>query len=349
MKAMVKGAVLAAAMVLTGAIAPAQADDFYKGKTMTFVVGFGVGGSYNGYSRLIAAHIGKFLPGNPTVVVQNMPGAGSVRATNYLYVIAPKDGTAIGMIDQGIQAYELMGRKGLKADIPKFNWIGRLVSNSAVLFAWHTAPIKKIQDALKTEFIVSATGSASRLNWLILNNVIHTKLKILTGYKSTSEAMLAMQRGEIQGLSRPWSALKAQQGQWIKEKKIVLLLQTGAEKNEDLQNIPRMLDLAKNDEDRKLLEFFARPSEIGRSVVAPPNVPAERVAELRKAFWSAINSESFKADLKKTRLDLDPLPGDKLQAMVEAGKVVPPAVLARAKKLAALGNKGKKKKKKKKN
>lgn len=321
----------------------ANAASPWEGKTMTFVVGFGVGGSYDGYSRLVAGHIGRFLPGNPSVVVNNMPGAGSVRATNHLYEIAPKDGTVIGMIDQAIQAYELMGRTGLKADATKFNWIGRLISNSAVLFAWHTAPINKIEDALEKEFIVSATGAASRLNWTIMNRVVGTKIKIITGYKGTGEAMLAMQRGEIQGLSRPWTALKASQGDWIKEGKIRLLLQTGAEKNDELQNIPRMLDLAKNDEDRKLLRFFAAPSEIGRSVVAPPSVPKQTVGQLREAFWKTIHDSRFAADLKKSKLDLEPMQGEKLQSLVESGKDVSPAVIERAKVLSATQKKKKKK------
>lgn len=333
---------LTAAFALSAA--PARAANSADGKNMTFIVGFGVGGSYNSYSRLVAGHIGRFLPGNPSMVVQNMPGAGSVRATNYLYEIAPKDGTVIGMIDQAIQAYELMGRTGLKADATKFNWIGRLLSNSAVLFASANAPIKKIEDALTTEFIVSASGAASRLNWTIMNKVIGTKIKIITGYKGSNEAFLAMERGEIHGLSRPWTGLKASHADWIKQGKIRLLLQTGAEKNDDLQNVPRMLDLAKNDEDRKLLRFFAAPSEIGRSVVAPPGVSKERVALLRDAFWKTIHDPKFQADLKNSRLDLDPLPGDKLQKLVEDGKDVSPAIVARAKALSATQKKKKKKK-----
>jgi tripartite-type tricarboxylate transporter receptor subunit TctC len=339
---------LAAAVVGGVADKPAQADDFYKGKKMTFIVGFGVGGSYNAYSRLISAHMGRFLPGNPSIVVQNMPGAGSVRATNHLYAKSKQDGTVIGMIDQSIQAFELLGRKGLTAEVSKFNWLGRLVSNSAVLFSWHTSPIKKIEDALTTEFVVSATGSASRLNWTIMNNVIGTKIKMITGYKGTGESLLAMQRGEIMGLSRPWTALKAKQAKWIKEGKIRLLLQTGAEKNADLANVPRMVDMAKNDADRRLLNFFAGPSEVGRSVVAPPGVPAARVALLREAFWKAIHDPQFKADLERTKLALEPLRGEDLQKLVAASRDVDPELLARAKKIAASAPKSKKSKKKKK-
>jgi tripartite-type tricarboxylate transporter receptor subunit TctC len=327
---------LTAAYAFAPAEAQAQAAPNFAGKQITVIVGFDVGGSYDGYSRLVAGHIGRFLPGNPSAITQNMPGAGSVRATNHLYEIAPKDGTTIGMIDQAIQAFELMGRAGLKADTTKFNWIGRLASNSAVLFAWHTAPIQKIEDALTTNFIVSASGAASRLNWVILNSVVGTKLQILTGYKGTSESLLAMERGEIHGLSRPWTAIKAAQGEWLREGKIRLLLQTGAEKNDDLPNVPRMLDLAKTPEDRQLLRFFAAPSDIGRSIVAPPGVPKETVAMLRDAFWKTLNDPKFEAELKKSGLELDPMHGDRLQALVEEGRDVPPAVVERAKALSAL-------------
>ena len=340
--------VIAGAMGIASNVQQVQAAEFYKGKTMTFIVGFGVGGSYNRYSRLVAAHIGRYLPGNPKLVVQNMPGAGSVRATNHLYAVANQDGSVIGMIDQSIQAFELIGRKGLRAEVSKFNWLGRLVTNSAVLFAWHTAPIKKIEDALTTEFIVSASGSASRLNWTVLNKVIGTKIKMITGYRGSGESLLAMQREEIHGLSRPWSALKGSQGEWIKDRKIRLLLQTGAEKNADLPNVPRMLDLARNDNDRRLLAFFAGPSQVGRSVVAPPGVPKDRVALLRDAFWKAIHDDRFQKDLKRSKLSLEPLRGEALQKLVAMSRQVPPKILARAKKIAASTPKPKKRKKKKK-
>jgi tripartite-type tricarboxylate transporter receptor subunit TctC len=276
-----------------------------------------------------------------------MPGAGSVRATNHLYAKSKHDGSVIGMIDQSIQAFELLGRKGLTAEVSKFNWLGRLVTNSAVLFSWHTSPIKKIEDALETEFVVSATGSASRLNWTIMNNVIGTKIKMITGYKGTGESLLAMQRGEIMGLSRPWTALKAKQAKWLKEGKIRLLLQTGADKNADLPNVPRMLDMAKNDADLRLLKFFAGPSQVGRSVVAPPGVPADRVALLRDAFWKAVHDPKFKTDLERTKLALEPLRGEDLQKLVAASRDVDPKLLARAKKIAANTPKRKRSKKKK--
>ena len=274
----------ALAILLAQAIAgSARADDeFWKGKTLTVVVPTAPGGGYDTYSRLIARHIGRFLPGQPNVVAQNMPGAGGIRAANYLYNAAPKDGTAIAMLDQAVHLDHMLGTPGLDADPARFNWIGRLLSNSAVLYAWHTARVKKIEDVFTNELIVSTSGTASRLNWTVLNNVVGTKFKIITGYKGTTDGRLAMMRGEVDALSQPWSVLKSEGEQLLKNRQINLLLQSGMQKNADLPEVPRMVDLTNNEHDRALLALFASPSTIGRSVAAPPGVPSERVAALRQ-------------------------------------------------------------------
>ncbi|HTI87598.1 MAG TPA: hypothetical protein VL966_13415, partial [Alphaproteobacteria bacterium] len=216
----------AAALAVAPLAHAADPGDIYKGKNVIFIIGgSGVSGGYDTYSRLMAAHIGRHLPGEPTVVPQNMPGAGGIRAANFLYGVAPKDGTTIGMIDQAIYLTQILGKAELKADATKFNWIGRMLSNTTVLFAWHTAPVKTIQDAFTKELIVSAPGSSSRMNWMVMNSVLGTKFKIISGYSGTNESKLAMQRGEVQGLSMPWPLLKAEQSDWIRDKTINLLLQ----------------------------------------------------------------------------------------------------------------------------
>ena len=199
-----------------------------------------------------------------------MPGAGGVRAANYLYNVAPKDGTVIAMLDQAVYLDHVLETPGLAADPAKFNWIGRLLGNSAVLYAWHAAPVQKIEDVFSRELIVATSGTASRLNWTVLNNVAGTKFKIITGYKGTTDSRLAMIRGELEASSQPWSVLKLEGEQLLKEKRINLLLQSGAQNNADLPDVPRMIDLAKNDDDRTLLALFSSPSTIGRSVAAPP-------------------------------------------------------------------------------
>jgi tripartite-type tricarboxylate transporter receptor subunit TctC len=327
-------ALVSAALLASAATGRVRADDFYQGKTINFIIPSAPGGGYDAYSRLIVGHIGDHLKGHPSVVAQNMPGAGSIRAANFLYNVAPKDGTTIGMVDQAIHLNQILGTPELKADATKFNWIGRILSNSAVLFAWHDAPVKKIQDVFNHELIVSTSGAASKLNWTVLNNLLGTKFKIITGYKGTADSRLAMERGEVNALSMPWSLLKIEGAELLRDKKINLLLQTGADKHPELEQVPRMLDLAHNDEERKVLELFSSPSTIGRSVMAPPGLPAERVAELRAAFWASIHDPALLADVKKFKLELDPLPGDKLQASISGGGDFSPALIARARDVA---------------
>lgn len=324
------GAVVLFAPTLARAGDPA---DIYRGKNLIFIIGgSGVSGGYDTYSRLIGAYIGSHLPGNPNVVPQNMPGAGGIRAANYLYGVAPKDGLTIGMIDQAIYLTQILGKSELKVDATKFNWIGRMLSNNTVLFAWHTADVKTIQDAYTKQLVVAAPGSSSRANWTVLSNALGMKFKIISGYAGTNESKLAMQRGEVQGLSMPWPVLKAENSDWIKDGTINLLMQTASVKAADLPNLPRMVDLAKDQDTRQLLELFSSPTTIGRSVVAPPGIPADRVALLRKAFMDAIKDPDLLNAAKTAKLDLDPLPGEVLQASI-GGKGFPPALIERASKI----------------
>ena len=269
-----------AAWIATGVIGMAHADDFYKGKTISFIIGSDVGGGYDTYSRLITNHIADHLAGRPNVIPQNMPGAGGIRAANYLYNVAAKDGTAIGMVDQSVYLDQVLGMNGVQFDATKFNWIGRILSNSAVLIGWHTAPAQTIQEVFDKEFIVSTSGAASKLNWTVLSNLLGMKFRIITGYKGSADAQLAMERGEVQGLSMPWPELKNRGAALLRDKKINLLLQTGIDKHRDLQAVPRMVDLARTDDERKILSLFSSGGTVGRSVVAPPR-SEEHTSELQ--------------------------------------------------------------------
>jgi tripartite-type tricarboxylate transporter receptor subunit TctC len=322
-------ALLAAAFVAS----PAAADEpFYKGKTISLIIGSNASGGYDTYGRLLARHMGKHIAGNPNFVVQNMPGAGGLRSANHIYNVAAKDGTVMGIFDQAVFLDQLLGAAALHGDVRKFNWIGRLIGNSAVLFAWHTAKVKSAADALVDELIVAAPGSSSRLNWTALNALAGTKLKLLTGYEGPASAKIAMERGEVEALSLPWSVLQAENPEWLRDKKINLILQTGIEKNRTLPDLPRMVDLAKNEDNRKVLEIFATSSVVGRSFVAPPGVPNERVDELRKAFMAMVQDPQFLADIAKLNFDLEPMSGADLQAFI--GKDYPPALIERAKEIA---------------
>ena len=324
--------------LLLGLVSGAAAQDFYQGKTVNFVIGYPVGGGYDTYSRLIAAHLGDHLAGHPNVVPLNMPGAVTIRATNYLYNEAPKDGTVIGMIDQAINLNQILGTAQLRADAARFNWIGRIVSNSAVLYAWHLAPVKTIQDTFTHELIVASDGVSSRLNWLVLNSVVGTKLKLISGYPGTGEARIAMERGEIEAMSQPWPIIKTELAQWLADKKINLLVQTGVDRNPGVADVPRMIDLARNDDDGALLTLFSTPSTIGRSVVAPPGLPPQRVAELRRAFLETLQDQALLRDVERAKLDLEPLSGEALQAAVAGARNFSPELIARAQRIAETRN-----------
>jgi tripartite-type tricarboxylate transporter receptor subunit TctC len=327
---------IAASLALIPLSALAATSGFYDGKTVTFIIGSAAGGGYDTYSRLMASHLGRHLEGQPTVVAQNMPGAGSIRAANYLYNAARKDGTVIGMLDEAIYLNQMLGTPELKADATKFNWIGRILANSAVLFARREASVQKIEDVFTKELIVSTSGTASRLNWTVLKNTLGMKFTLISGYPGTNEGLLAMTRGEVDALSMPWSILRLREQRRIRDGEIHLLLQTGAEKDADLQHIPRMIDLARNDDERKLLELFASPSLIGRSVVAPPGLPAERVSELRRAFTTTMQDPRFLDEVRRAQLEVSPLSGEELQAAVARSGNFPPALIARARRAADL-------------
>jgi len=325
---------LALALALAPLHAAAAADTFYKGKSVTFIIGSAAGGGYDTYSRLFASHIGRHLDGQPQVVPQNMPGAGSIRAANYLYNAARKDGTVIGMLDEAIYLNQILGTPELKADAVRFNWIGRILPNSAILFARRDAAVQKIEDVFNKELIVSTSGTASKLNWTVLKKTLGMKFSLISGYPGTNESLLAMTRGEVDALSMPWSILRVRGAQMIRDGEIKLLLQTGTEKEADLQRIPRMIDLARNEDERRLLELFSSPSLIGRSVVAPPGLPPERVAELRRAFSATMQDATFLADLKRAGLEINPMTGEQLQAAVGKAGQFPPALIERARRAA---------------
>jgi tripartite-type tricarboxylate transporter receptor subunit TctC len=312
---------------------PAQADEqFYRGRTVAVVVPSGASGGYDGYARLLARHMGRHIPGRPNFVVQNMPGSAGVRAADYLFNVAPQDGTAIGMLEQALYLRQVLEMPGLRGDVRKFNWLGRLVSNSAVLYAWHTANVKTIEDAFSNELIVAASGTAPRLNWTALNLLAGTKLRMITGYEGPAAAKIAMERGEVEAVAQPWPVIRRENAEWLRDKKINLLVQTG-DHNPGLENLPRMTDLAKTEDNRKVLEIFAAPAFIGRSFMTTPNVPADRVALLRKAFDTMLKDEEFIADGAKLNLDIESLPGGELRAYF-ANVSFAASLVARAKEVA---------------
>ena len=310
-----------ACLMLSGFLASvcsssANADDFFQGKTVELIVPTGPGGGFDTLTRLVGRYIGRHLAGDPTVVVRNRPGAGGLAAANYLYNRAPQDGTSIGMLEQSIYETQLFKMEGLLADVTKFNWLGRVMSNNAVLFAWHTAAVKKIEDAYRTELVVAANGSSSLMRWTALKKLTGIKLNLIVGHQGTADAALAMERGEVDALSAPWSIFRVAHADWLRDKKVNILLQTGLDRAPDLPDVPRYVDQGKTDEQRQMLEMFSLSDHLGRSIAAPPGVPADRVAELRSAFTATLQDPDFVAETKVLQLALDPLPGPALQSIV---------------------------------
>ena len=310
---------------------PAAATEFYAGKTLEIIVPTGAGAdSYDTLSRLVARHIGRHLAGNPTVIVENMPGAGGIRAANQLYNAAPRDGTVIGMLDQSVYETQLFKLPALRADVTKMNWIGRIISNNAVLFAWHNAAVKTIEDTYTKPLVICSTGSASQLRWTMLKRLLALKLNLVTGYKGTGDGLVAIERGEVEALSMPWAVFRVIRADWLRDRKVNILLQTGLDKTPDLPDVPRLIDLARNADERQILELFSQPEKVGRSLTAPPGVPAERVAQLRGAFAATLQDAGFVADAARMRIALSPLPGDQLQAIIAKSFDYSPAIVAKA-------------------
>ncbi|MGE0653224.1 MAG: Bug family tripartite tricarboxylate transporter substrate binding protein [Alphaproteobacteria bacterium] len=325
------GLSLFSVVVVVCSVTAARAAESFAGKSIEFVIGFGPGGAYDTYSRLIAKYIQNQIPGKPSVVPKNMQGAGSARAANYLYFNAPQDGTSIGMVGNGLYLSQQLGEARIKFDMLQMNWIGRLTNNTPVLFAWSQSQVRSTDDLVKKGMIVAADGATPKLNYALLQALVGVNMKIISGYKHASEAMLAMERGEIHGLARPWPVILASHADLVSTGKIIPVLQTGAEKHEALPTVPRMIDLAKNDADRQLFEFIAQSSRIGQSVLAPSRVPSDVVALLRDAFMVAVNDPGFRADTKRAKLPLAILDGKQLAALVKRDGQYPAAVVARAK------------------
>jgi tripartite-type tricarboxylate transporter receptor subunit TctC len=328
MKAVV--AVVAGVSALALSALPAAAQPFYQGKTIEIIQPAAAGDSYDTLSRLFGRHMGRHLPGNPAFIVRSMPGGGGIVAVNHLFNIAPKDGTVLGMMDQSIFETQLFTPGSLKADVRRMTWIGRAISNNAGLYGWHTAPVQKIQDAFSKELIVSSTGRASQIRWTMLKNLIGVKFKLITGHKGASEGLLAMERGEVDAVSMPWVVFRVIRAQWLAEKKVNVLLQTGVDGAPDLPGVPRMIDLARNGEERMILELFSQAEKVGRSFSGPPGMPAERVAELRSAYAATLTDPAFLADAKTMNVTLDPMPGEAMQTMISKFFDHPPALVAKA-------------------
>ena len=332
------------AMVLLGlfvCVSSARAADdeiaaFYKGKQINLIVGSGVGSGYDINARMVARHWGGHIPGNPTIVVQNQPGAGSLITTNALANTAAKDGTVVAAVINGVPTAPLLQPDAARFDPMKLNWIGSTNRDTQVIYAWHTSPVRELQDLLSKELIIGATSSGTtQVDFpIVTNSILGTKFKVVSGYEGTAQIHKAMEAGEVQGLGAlAWSSLKTLNADWIANGKIRILAQWSSPAHPDLMAYPLVESLAKTDEDRLALKLLTSRLEAGRPFVAPPGVPPVRVAALRKAFDETMRDPALLAEAKRLLLDIEPMTGEEVAGLVKSVLATPPAVVSRVRKV----------------
>jgi tripartite-type tricarboxylate transporter receptor subunit TctC len=324
----------AAVLAMLPAVACAQSvADFYKGRNVELYIGYSVGGGYDLYARMLARHIGKHIPGNPTVLPKNMEGAGSLRLTNWLYNVGAKDGTVFGAIGRGTGFDTLLGNKAAQFDAAKFSWIGSANNEVSICVAWHTSGITKFQDLLTRTLIVGGTSASADTDQFpkVTNGVLGTKMRVITGYPGGNEIGLAMERGEVQGrCGWSWSSVKSTHQKWYDEKKFHILVQLALEKHPDLPDVPLITDLATTEEARQILRLIFARQVMGRPFLAPPNIPRDRLDALRKAFVDTMKDKDFLADTEKAALEITPVDGAEIEKLVKEVHTTPPAVAQRA-------------------
>jgi tripartite-type tricarboxylate transporter receptor subunit TctC len=305
-------------LLLTEATPLAAQPDALAGKAVQMIIGFGPGGGYDLWGRTVGRHIGKHLPGNPNVVPQNMPGAGSYTAASYIFNIAPRDGTVLGIIARDAALGPLSGATGARFDPTKLSWIGTPAKETNVCIAYHTAQVKTAQDLLDKPLIVGDTGpgTGTRSYPKALNELLGMKFKLVGGFPASSDVFLAMERGEVEGICESLDSIKIRRPDWIPTKKISVLLQAGAEPNPELTGVPFVLDLARDSEQRQAIEFLYAGQGIGRPFVAPPYLSPDRLKMLRDAFNATMKDAEFMAETKKSKLDLEPEDGEHLSALI---------------------------------
>ncbi|MGH6771778.1 MAG: hypothetical protein ACRECO_22485 [Xanthobacteraceae bacterium] len=331
-----KGAryLLALAGALTVAT-PASAQsvaDFYKGKTIQIIVGFGVGGGYDLYARALGRYLGKHVPGNPSIVVQNMTGASSIRAANHVYG-GPQDGTVIAAVNQNAAMYQVLGGAGAKFEAAKLQWLGSIANSNGMLYTWHASGIKTLDDAKRREVPVGAVGkqSDSVIFPNLINELLGTKFKPITGYAGTTQIHLAMERGEVMGRGgSTYASLQTANASWLKENRINLLVQVGFQKEPDLPQVPLLLDLVKGDEATGVVKVVSLPTAIGYGHWLGPGVPKDRIAALRAAYAAVIKDPEFIKETKKTRMSVRSQTGPEVEALVKKVTSTPKPVLDRA-------------------
>ena len=325
------------ALALAASLSPAAADpvaDFFRGKTVTVLIGVSAGGEYDLQARLIARFIGRHIPGNPNVVAQNMTGAGGLTEANWLYNIGPKDGTYIGMIQNALPVLQAVGLPGPQFDSAKFQWIGSIAATVETLAVWTSSGVTSIEQARQKEVVIGAVGKGGITDTFprMINEFAGTKFKIVVGYPGGNDVNLAMERGEVVGRNNTWSSWKVTKKNWLDEKKISILAYEGP-KPADLGDVPSVQDLAKSEEDKAAIRLIVAGTLFGRPLTAPPGVPADRIAALRAAFLATMKDPDFVKEAEAGNFEVDPVDGLRMQKIAEELIALPASVKARARPL----------------
>ena len=329
-------AFLAGSLISASALTPASADDvadFYKANPITIVVGFGVGGGYDVYSRALSRHMGKHMPGSPGMVVRNMPGAGSMAAANFIYNNAPKDGSQFATFSRSIPTQPLFDKTGVQFDALKLNWIGSPASEVSVVFSPVDKKFRTIEDLRARPMAVPASGlgADSAVYPFVINALLGTKMKVVTGYQGSGDFMLAIERGEVDGMGgSSISTLRSTRPQWLKDRTINLILQIALRKHPDYPDVPLALDFVKDPNDRKVMELIFSRQEIAFPYAAPPGVPADRLAALRKGFADTLRDPAFVQEAEKMGLEVSPVSGEEVLRILTQAYSTAPDLVERA-------------------
>jgi len=327
-------------IAMVGHLSPARADDvasFYKGQQVTLVVPTGPGGGYALYGQIFSRYFGDHIPGNPTVIVKYQPGGGGNVAANYLYNIAPKDGSTVALLFSTLTVTQALQPSGAQFDATKFSWLGSIAPMINAIGIWHEAPADTIDGAKEKQVAMGATGKSADLYIYpqIMNALLGTKFKIVLGYDSSGAILLAMQSGEVQGMAMGLKAWSATRPEWIKNKDVVIVAQNGLKRDPEIPDVPTLVELAKTPEDKQIMTFLAAPAVLGRAIAAPPGIPADRLAALRKAFDDTMQDPQFQNDLTSRHLSTGPTPGANITEFITTVSATPASVIERTKKLLA--------------
>jgi tripartite-type tricarboxylate transporter receptor subunit TctC len=327
--AVLAGALFAPTPAVSGS-APTPAE-FYRGRVINMIIGYAPGGGYDLYGRVLAQHMSKHIPGSPKIIPQNMPGAGSLKAANYIFSVGRKDGTVIGTFARNMVISQLMGHA--KFDTREFSWIGSVTKDTSLCVSWHTSPIKSWNDVMTKQFTVGGEGADADPDIFakLYKNLFGANFRLASGFPGTSNIALGMQRGEVHGLcGLSWSTLKSQHPDWLRDKRVNLLIQAAPVRDPELPDVLMASDLVKTEEQKQILDFAVVSQTIARPIAAPPGIPADRKAALRAAFDATVRDPAFLAEAKRLQLDVRPVNGADVDAMIAELYTTPKDVVARA-------------------